>query len=121
MATWEEIKKHMVQNHAMEEQDSNRVKGTFFFPDGRSHLFWVAKANDNTICLMAPVAEYSHENLVKLVENNDSVFGVMKIYDMLMLSGSQDMDTADAVELDPSLMVGNADFLEKKLFGGDKF
>ena len=121
MATWEEIKKYMVQNHAMEEKDSNRVKGTFFFPDGRSHLFWVAKANDNTICLMAPVAEYSHENLVKLVENNDSVFGVMKIYDMLMLSGSQDMATADAGELDPMPLLLNADSLEEELFGGDKF
>ena len=121
MATWEEIKKYMVQNHAMEEKDSNGVQGTFFFKDGRSHLFFVTKANDDKIFLFAPVAEYSHENLVKLVENNDSVFGVMKIYDMLMLSGSQDMATADAGELDPSLMVGNADFLEKKLFGGDKF
>jgi hypothetical protein len=121
MATWEEIKKHMVQNHAMEEKDSNGVQGTFFFKDGRSHLFFVTKANDDKIFLFAPVAEYSHENLVKLVENNDSVFGVMKIHDMLMLSGSQDMATADAGELDPSLMVGNADILEEKLFGGDKF
>ena len=121
MATWEEIKKYMVQNHAMEEKDSNRVKGTFFFSDGRSHLFWVAKANDDKISLLAPVAEYSHENLVKLVENNDSVFGVLKMGDMLMLSDSQDMATADAGELDPMPLLLNADSLEEELFGGDKF
>ena len=124
MATWPEIKAFIKNKYThVEELNDDLLKGTFFWSDDeRSHLFFCELANDAKIVFLAPVAEYSRENAIKLLENNTSVYGVMiKGTDpgLLCLIDPQNMATLDEEEINVD-MLSIADKLEQDLFGGDE-
>lgn len=124
MATWEEIKSFIQDKYSHVEQvNDNVLKGLFHWDEsGRDHLFFCERINDTKIAFVAPVAKYTPENAIKLLENNSSVFGIDLRGDppLLCLVDPQEMATLDEEEINVA-MVMTADKLEQELFGGNEF
>jgi hypothetical protein len=122
MATWSEIKNYLHQNYRWEEIDTDLLKGVWDLDGGRSHMVFVALANDSTIMMAAPVCDYSPANVAKVLENNTSIYGIFLLGGMVCLVDPQNIGTIDADELEGFKgVLLQADALEQSLFGGDKY
>ena len=122
MASWSEVRNYLHSKYKWEEIDSNFLKGEWSFDDGRSHVVFVALANDTNIIMAAPVCDNTPANATRLLENNNTVYGIMKLADTLCLMDSQLLASLDTEDLEGfSSIMANADELERTLFGGDKY
>ena len=125
MATWQEIKSFVSSKYKVSEVGDNLLRITYLYSDDndRTQRLFIEKLNDTKIAFVSPVADYTPENAIKLLENNNSVYGITLIQTsepFLALMDPQDMATLDAEEINTA-MADIADELEKNLFGGDKF
>ena len=125
MATWQEIKSFVSSKYKVSEVGDNLLRVTFIYNDDndRTQRLFIEKVNDAKIAFVSPVADYTPENAIKLLENNDSVYGIRLVQSdqpFLALMDPQDMATLDAEEINTAV-ADMADELEKNLFGGDKF
>lgn len=123
MATWREIKSFLHNRYKFTELNEDVLKGEWALDDGRSQVLIVARQNDSRMTLEAPVATYTPEAAVRLLEANQSVFGVdLRVAGderVLILTDPQVMDTIDEEELDPMPILIAADNLERDVFGTD--
>jgi hypothetical protein len=125
MATWQEIKSFVSSKYTVSEVGENllRLDITYTDDNDRTQMLFIERLNDAKIAFVSPIVDYTPENAVKLLENNDSVYGLRLIQTdqpFLALMDPQDMATLDAEEINVDL-AAMADELEKELFGGDKF
>ncbi len=125
MATWQEIKNFVSSQYKVRDLGDDLVRIDFVYNDDndRTHPLLIEKLNDVKIAFVSPVALYTPDNAKKLLENNDSVYGISLIQTsepFLALIDPQDMATLDAEEINTAI-AGKADDLEKTLFGGDQF
>ena len=125
MATWQEIKSFVSSKYTVSEVGENllRLDITYTDDNDRTQMLFIERLNDAKIAFVSPIVDYTPDNAVKLLENNDSVYGLRLIQTdqpFLALMDPQDMATLDAEEINVDL-AAMADELEKELFGGDKF
>lgn len=123
MATWNEIKSFLHSRYKFTDLNEDVLKGEWALDDGRSQVLIVVRQNDSRITLEAPVATYTPEAAIRLLEGNQSVFGVdlreAGEDRVLILTDPQVMDSIDEAELDPLPILLAADKLEREIFGTD--
>lgn len=123
MATWEEIQTYIRRKHATRELEDGTLAITFKFSDGRSHWCFV-RANDDEgtwIVFKGFVADWSPENAVKAIEENQQIFGIDRFLDWVVVTHAQLAATADEDEIDIALrgVAAAADDLELAVTGQD--
>ena len=126
MATWPEIQTFIRRNYACRELDNGAIALTFTDGDaGRSQQVFVEPNNDEAtwVTVKGFVAEWSPENAVKAIEENNQIFGIDRFLDWVVVTHAQLTATADEEEIRRALsgVALAADALELAVTGKDEF
>lgn len=125
MATWSEIQTYIRRNFVTRELDNGALSLTFGFDGGRSQACFIDTNNeeDSWIIFRGIVADWSPENAVKALEKNESIFGIERFLDWVVVTHAQLTETADTSEIDHALrgVAIASDNLEEIITGGDAF
>lgn len=121
MATWAEVKKYVASKYTLNDSSDSLLQMTFNDGKGRSQMVFVG-GDDTVVFIKSPFAKIGEVQPGKIFENT-GIFGVTVVGELYCLTHTMLTETLDALELDVplTLLVTEADQLEKALGLGDKF
>lgn len=130
MASWTELKSFIDSKYKIAEDSGNMLKLIFGLDDGRSQIVIVAKiSNDNTgeewVGISSPIGPVASVDVAEAARRAFDVLcgGVVVISDMVYLHHAAPLVNLDSNEFvrPLSVLVGQADEIEKALLGGDNY
>lgn len=130
MASWSELRSFIEANYKIADDSGDMVKLIFDVDGGRSQIVLVARiANDNTgeewVGISSPIGPVDKVDLTQAARRAFEVLcgGIVIVSDMVYLHHSAPLVNIDNNEfLRPlSVLVGQADVIERELLGADEY
>ena len=125
MATKADVIKYIRKNYQSRDLDGGALALVFNLEGGRDHQVIVDWSNEEGTYteFIGLVCDWSPEAAVRLLEENTTILGVVKVGHWLAFKQSQLTETIDEEEIDSNLqgIAGVADNYEQKLTTGDEF
>ena len=125
MGTKADVIKYIRKNYQSRDLESGALAPGFNLPSGRDHQVIVHWNNEegSFTKFFGFVCEWSPDAAARVLEENNSIFGVAKIGNWVAIQQSQLTETIDEEEIDRALFgVANiADELEQQITGDDQF
>lgn len=125
MAEWASVEKYIKQKYVVSSQDGNWLFLDFDLGQGRGQRVMITTTG-NLVQFLSPFAtldEVSIEQVLAAMRAESIPLGITGVNDMLLVTHSQLLDTADQEEVDfgIELVTTSADRLERLLSREDRY
>jgi len=125
MAEWASVEQYIKQKYVVSQQDGNWLFLDFDMGQGRGQRVMITTTGD-LIQFLSPFAtldDVSIEQVFAAMRAESILFGITGVQDMLLVTHSQLLDTADQEEVDfgIQLVTDSADRLERLLSRQDRY